>query len=66
MNPSLGGCLDIALHDCIVLLGQKAGLSREDAYRLRGLAVGLRVTQTVNKQRGVHAMVAKLLLGAAS
>ena len=66
MNPGLGACLDIALRDMIVLLGQKAGLSREYAHTLCSLAVDFRVTQTVNTHCGVHAMVAKALLGAAT
>jgi len=66
MNPGLGACLDIALPDMIVLLGQKAGLSREDAHTLCSLAVDFRVTQTINMHRGVHAMVAKSLRGNAT
>jgi acetamidase/formamidase len=62
MDPDLDQCLAIALRDMIVLLGERAGLSREDAYTLCSLAVDFRVTQTVNTHRGVHAMVAKSLL----
>ena len=62
MDPDLDRCLDIALRDMIVLLGEKAGLSRADAYMLCSLAVDFRVTQTVNVHRGVHAMLAKTLL----
>ena len=62
MDPDLDQCLAIALRDMIVLLGEKGGLSREDAYTLCSLAVDFRVTQTVNTHRGVHAMVAKALL----
>ena len=63
MHPSLDECLAIALRDMIRLLGERAGLSREDAYTLCSLAVDFRVTQTVNQHRGVHAMLAKSLLG---
>ena len=62
MDPSLDRCLEIALRDMIVLLGEKAGLSRADAYMLCSLAVDFRVTQTVNQHRGVHAMLRKSLL----
>jgi len=62
MDPSLDQCLAIALRDMIALLGERAGLSREDAYTLCSLAVDFRVTQTVNVHRGVHAMLAKALL----
>jgi acetamidase/formamidase len=62
MDPSLDQCLAIALRDMIALLGERRGLSREDAYTLCSLAVDFRVTQTVNVSRGVHAMLAKSLL----
>ncbi len=62
MDPDLDQCVVMALRDMIVLLGQKQGLSREDAYTLCSLAVDFRVTQTVNGHKGVHAMVAKSLL----
>jgi acetamidase/formamidase len=63
LDPSLDQCLAIALREMIVLLGERAGLAREDAYTLCSLAVDFRVTQTVNQHRGVHAMLAKSLLG---
>ena len=63
MDPDLDRCLAMALRDMIVLLGERAHLSRVDAYTLCSLAVDFRVTQTVNGSRGVHAMVAKTLLG---
>ncbi len=62
MDPDLDQCLAIALRDMIVLLGERAGLSREDAYTLCSVAVDFRVTQTVNTHRGVHAMLSKSLL----
>ncbi len=62
MDPSLDQCLAIALRDMIALLGERGGLSREDAYMLCSLAVDFRVTQTVNTHRGVHAMLRKSLL----
>jgi len=62
MDPDLDQCLEIALRDMIVLLGERGGLSREDAYTLCSLAVDFRITQTVNVHRGVHAMLAKSLL----
>ncbi len=62
MDPDLDQCLAIALRDMIVLLGERAGLSRDDAYTLCSLAVDFRITQTVNVHRGVHAMLPKALL----
>ena len=46
----------------IVLLGEKRNLSREDAYTLCSLAADLRVTQTVNGEKGIHGMLKKGLL----
>lgn len=62
MDPSLDRCVEMALRDMIVLMGQRRGLSREDAYTLCSLAVDFRVTQTVNGHKGVHALLAKSLL----
>ena len=62
MDTDLDRCLEMALRDMIVLLGEKGGLSREDAYMLCSLAVDFRITQTVNGNRGVHGMLRKSLL----
>lgn len=62
MDPDLDQCAVMALRDMIVLLGEKAGLSREDAYTLCSLAGDLRVTQTVNGCKGIHMMMAKKLV----
>ena len=43
----------------IKLIGETAGLSAEDAYTLCSLAADLRVTQTVNGNKGIHCMLAK-------
>lgn len=59
MDPDLDQCVVMALRDMIVLLGQKGGLSREDAYTLCSLAGDLRITQTVNGCKGVHMMMSK-------
>jgi acetamidase/formamidase len=63
MDPDLDQCMAMALRDMIVLLGERAGMARADAYTLCSVAVDFRITQTVNGHRGVHAMVAKKLLG---
>ena len=62
MDPSLDQCMAIALRDMIRLLGEREGLSREDAYTLCSLAVDFRITQTVNVHRGVHGMLPKSVL----
>ena len=55
----------MALRDMIVVLGEEAGLSPEDAYMLCSLAGDLRITQTVNGNKGVHMMLEKALLSGA-
>ena len=62
MDPDLDSCAEMALRDMIVLIGEVAGLSREDAYTLCSLAADLRVTQTVNGSKGIHCMLTKSLL----
>ena len=62
MDPDLDRCAEMALRDMIVLLGEKRGLSREDAYTLCSLAADLRVTQTVNGSKGIHCMIEKRIL----
>jgi acetamidase/formamidase len=62
MDPDLDQCAVKALRDMITLIGEKAGLSREDAYMLCSLAGDLHVTQTVNGSKGVHMMLEKKLL----
>lgn len=62
MDPDLDRCAEMALRDMIRLIGEVAGLSKEDAYTLCSLAADLRVTQTVNGSKGVHCMLGKSLL----
>ncbi|MEM7056151.1 MAG: acetamidase/formamidase family protein [Pseudomonadota bacterium] len=62
LDPDLDQCVVMALRDMIRLLGEKRGLSREDAYTLCSLAADLRVTQTVNGSKGIHCMIAKDLV----
>jgi acetamidase/formamidase len=64
MDPDLDRCVDMALRDMIVLMGDVAGLSAEDAYTFCSLAADLRITQTVNGSKGVHCMIRKSLLKA--
>jgi acetamidase/formamidase len=51
-----------ALREMIDWIGALAGLSRDEAYALSSFAVDLRVTQTVNNVKGVHAMLGKSIL----
>ena len=48
-----------ALREMIILILEKTGLSPQDAYTLCSIAADLRVTQTVDQQKGIHCVVAK-------
>jgi acetamidase/formamidase len=50
-----------ALHNVINFLSTKAGLTRDDAYALSSMAVSFRITQVVDVNIGVHAMIPKSL-----
>ncbi|WP_372614077.1 acetamidase/formamidase family protein [Aquicoccus sp.] len=64
MHEDLDRCAEVALRDMIAWIVAETGLSREDAYMLCSLAGDLRITQTVNGQKGVHMMMERALLGA--
>jgi acetamidase/formamidase len=55
--PDLDVAARSALRQMIALLGERRGLSREDAYMLCSLAADLRITQFVNGNNGVHVML---------
>jgi acetamidase/formamidase len=63
-HPDLDEAAVIALRTMIKLLGERCGLSREDAYTLCSLAADLRVTQIVNQYKGIHIMLDKTYLTA--
>jgi acetamidase/formamidase len=56
-DPDLDSAARTALRTMIALLGERRGLSREDAYMLCSLAADLRITQLVNQNNGVHVML---------
>ncbi|MBR9651465.1 acetamidase/formamidase family protein [Thalassovita aquimarina] len=62
MHEDLDRCAEMALRDMIALIVDRTGLSREDAYMLCSLIGDLRVTQTVNGNKGVHMMMETALL----
>jgi acetamidase/formamidase len=43
-------------------IGELSGLEAADAYMLCSLACDLRITQTVDGNKGVHAMLSRSLL----
>jgi acetamidase/formamidase len=61
MHQDLNEAFTIALRNALDFLERKAGLSRLDAYGLASMAVSFRVTQVVDANKGVHAMIPKSL-----
>jgi len=59
MDPSLNEALRISLRNTIDFLSAKAKLSRDEAYSLASLAVDFRVSQMVDVNNGIHAMIPK-------
>ncbi len=58
-DEDLDDAAKTALREMIGLLAERASLAREDAYMFSSLAVDLRVTQLVDGNKGIHAMLAK-------
>ena len=58
-DEDLDDAAKAALRQMIDLIGERLGLGREDAYMFASLAVDLRVTQLVDGNKGIHAMLAK-------
>ncbi|HXP92165.1 MAG TPA: acetamidase/formamidase family protein [Candidatus Binatia bacterium] len=58
-NPSLNTAMQLCLRNAIDFLSKKAGLSRADAYSLCSVAVDFRVSQMVDANNGIHAMIPK-------
>jgi acetamidase/formamidase len=61
MDPDLDDAAKMALRDMIKVLGELHGLAPVDAYAFCSLACDLHVTQLVDGNKGVHAMVARSL-----
>jgi acetamidase/formamidase len=64
IDLDLNEAFRIATRNTIEFLHRKAGLTPLDAYSLASIAISFRVTQFVNKTRGVHAMIPKSLFTA--
>jgi acetamidase/formamidase len=60
-HKDLNEAVKIALRDAIQFISKTKGLSRDDAYALASLAVDLRVTQIVDGNKGIHAMIPKAI-----
>lgn len=61
-DPDLDDAAVTALREMIALIQRLSGISAEDAYRLCSLGCDLRITQMVDGNKGVHAMMAKSIL----
>jgi len=59
MHRDLTEAFRIALRNTIDFLSGRAGLNRHDAYGLASMAVHFRITQVVDVNQGVHAMIPK-------
>jgi acetamidase/formamidase len=60
-HQDLDEAVKIALRDAIHFISQTKGLTPDDAYALSSLAVDLRVTQIVDGNKGIHAMIPKAI-----
>ena len=62
-DPDLDDAAKIALREMIKLIGERSNLAAAEAYMLCSLACDMRVTQLVDGNKGVHAILAKTVLG---
>jgi acetamidase/formamidase len=65
-DPDLEAATEIAIRETVEFLMERTGLSSGEAYSVVSMAVDLRITELVDQNVGVHAMVAKALLGEVS
>jgi acetamidase/formamidase len=62
LHAELDEAARIAVREMIAHIRRRSSLSREEAYMLCSLAADLRVTQTVDGEKGCHMLLAKALL----
>ncbi len=62
MNEDLDDAAKQAVREMIALIRERTSLSAEDAYTLCSLMADLRITQLVDGNKGVHAMLPKTAL----
>jgi len=58
-DPDLDDAAQTALRDMVAWISRTKGISREDAFALFGFVGELRVTQLVDGNKGVHALISK-------
>jgi acetamidase/formamidase len=59
VNRDLSEAFRLALRNTIDFLVRRGGLTRAEAYGLASMAVNFRITQVVDVNQGVHAMIPK-------
>ncbi len=64
-DPDLEAATEIAIRETVEFLMERTALTRGEAYSVVSMAVDLRITELVDQNVGVHAMVAKSLIGEA-
>jgi acetamidase/formamidase len=62
MHATLDHAMETALRQMIMLICSRTTLTREQAYQFCSLMIDFRVTQTVNGEKGIHAMLQKGVL----
>jgi acetamidase/formamidase len=62
-DEDLDDAAKTALRQMIALVGERLGLKPDDAYMFCSLAVDLRVTQLVDGNKGIHAMLPRRYAG---
>ena len=63
MDTDLDRCVEIALRHMIDFVSDRLAITKAEAYMLCSLSGNLRITQTVNREKGVHMMMKKTFLG---
>jgi acetamidase/formamidase len=58
-DPDVNKAMKVATRDMVDLISKSTGLTRLQAYSLSSLAMDLNITQVVDINRGVHALVPK-------
>jgi acetamidase/formamidase len=62
MHEDLDVAMKTALREMIAFITGRTNLTRQQAYQFCSLAVDFHVTQTVNREKGVHGLLSKDLL----
>ena len=62
-DPDLEKATEIAIRETVEFLMERTDLTSGEAYSVMSMAVDLRITELVDRNVGVHAMVPKSLLG---